>query len=149
MTKIKAFHFEYCKITVDFSFFPASIIYHRSILPSQRRTHLKPVPVVNLLSGIRRVRAQCQLYGGGHCKPPSLHAKRHEAGAQHCSPHVHVQVRYMDVWLPGDDHETTTLQVKTVMTSNMKLLSCFSCCLLLSNFMCTGGEIRRHTIRLM
>lgn len=75
-------------------------------------THLKPVPVVHLLSNIRCVSAQGQLYGSGHCKPPSLHSKWHEAGAEHCSPHVHIQVWYMDVWLPGDDNEINELQIK-------------------------------------
>lgn len=67
-----------------------------------RIAHLKPVAVVHLLSDVRRVRADGELYGGTRRKPPPLHPKRHEAGTQHCSPHVHIQVGHVDVWLPGD-----------------------------------------------
>lgn len=63
-------------------------------------THLQPVTVEHLFSNIGCVCADGQLYGSGHCKPPPLHPKWHEAGAEHCSPHVHIQVWYMDVWLP-------------------------------------------------
>ena len=68
-------------------------------------SHLEPVAVVHLISDVRCVRADRQLDGGGHRKPPPLHAEGHEAGAEHRRPHVHEQVGDIDVRLPGDDNE--------------------------------------------
>lgn len=76
-------------------------------------THLKPVPVVHLLSYIWCVGADGQLYGSSHGKPPPLHSKWHEAGTEHCSSHIHKQVRHMDVWLPVEECGEITSSVNT------------------------------------
>lgn len=75
-------------------------------LRSQTKPHLKPLPVVDLPSGVGGVGAESQLYGGSHRKPPPLHSEGHEAGAEHRGPHVYVQIWHRDVWLPANEIKT-------------------------------------------
>lgn len=56
---------------------------------------------MHLLPNVGSVSADGQLNGSTEREPPPLHTKRHEAGAEDGHPHVHIQVRYVDVWLSG------------------------------------------------
>lgn len=64
-------------------------------------SHLQPVAVVDMATNMGGIGGHSKLQGSPQGKPAALHAERHEAGAEHGHPHVHIQVGNRDVWLPG------------------------------------------------
>lgn len=85
-------------------------------------THLKPFPIIHLLSNVWCVSTDGKLYGSSQSKPPSLHPKWHEAGTDNRSAHVHVQVRYVDIWLPVDCWELKACQWVSFTPPQNKIL---------------------------
>lgn len=55
---------------------------------------------MDLSTHIGHICAEGQVNGSSQSEPSSLHPKGHEAGTQHRSSQVYVQVRHLDVWLP-------------------------------------------------